>query len=109
MACTASTTRASRSTGCRASRGRCSTRWLPSPRSGPLNTWFVAIVDEGTGREFALEHNRDWLRNTRPIVEAFLHAKYFLEMVVQYGRELEEPPALLPSGWASVLYLYGLR
>ena len=27
----------------------------------------------------------------------------------KYGRELDEPPDSLPSGWAAVLYLYGLR
>jgi hypothetical protein len=36
-------------------------------------------------------------------------AKYFLEMVVKYGRELEEPPHVLPSGWAAILCLYELR
>jgi len=30
-------------------------------------------------------------------------------MCVKYGRELEKPPEILPSGWAAVLYLYGLR
>jgi hypothetical protein len=47
--------------------------------------------------------------STRPIVEAFFHARYFLEMVCGYGRQLTEPPSPLPSGWAAVLYLYGLR
>lgn len=30
-------------------------------------------------------------------------------MVCRYGRELEEPPKTLPSGWAAVLELYGFR
>jgi hypothetical protein len=30
-------------------------------------------------------------------------------MLVKYGLELEAPPCLLPSGWAAVLSLYGLR
>ncbi len=55
------------------------------------------------------EVNQRWVEATRPIVEAFFHAGYFLEMVCKYGKELEEPPDLLPSGWAAVLYLYGLR
>jgi hypothetical protein len=46
---------------------------------------------------------------TRPFVEAFFHARYFLAMAVKYGRELEFPPALMPSGWAAVLYLFDLR
>jgi hypothetical protein len=75
----------------------------------PLNPWFRAIVTDGTGKTFDLEHNRRWLEETRPIVEAFLHARYFLDMAVRYGRTLEVPPRLLPSGWAAVLYLFELR
>ena len=45
---------------------------------------------------------------TRPIVEAFFHARYFVEMAVRYAR-LDEPPSLLPSGYAALLCLYGLR
>ena len=63
-----------------------------------MNPWFEEIVAAGTGVEFDLSHNDDWLRHTRPIVEAFLHAKYFIEMVVKYGRELDSPPYMLPSG-----------
>ena len=37
------------------------------------------------------------------------HAKFFLEMVVKYGKEIDEPPEVLPSGWAAVLCLYDLR
>jgi hypothetical protein len=32
-----------------------------------------------------------------------------LEKIIKYGRELEEAPPMLPSGWAAVLYLYDLR
>ena len=49
------------------------------------------------------EHNEKWTHHTRPFVEAFFHAKYFLEMVIKYGKEIEEPPEILPSGWAAVL------
>jgi hypothetical protein len=75
-----------------------------------FNDWFMQIVAEGTGRaRFNMEDNKRWLEITRPMVEAFFHARYFLEMVVRYGRELDEPPNMMPSGWAAVLYLYGLR
>lgn len=74
-----------------------------------LNAWFLEITGLGTGKTFANEHNQEWLRHTRPIVEAFLHAKFFLEMICRYGRELEAPPQMLPSGWAAVLYLYDMR
>lgn len=74
-----------------------------------LNEWFMTIVDEGTSVTFELEHNGCWLMVTRPIVEAFFHARYFLEMAVRYGRTLSAPPNALPSGWAALLYLYDLR
>lgn len=74
-----------------------------------MNRWFSEIVTQGTGREFEMAHNQDWLRQTRPIVEAFFHAHYFLKMAVKYGKELETAPDCLPSGWAAVLYLFNLR
>lgn len=75
----------------------------------PLNDSFAEIVEEGTGTEFEMSHNENWLRHTRPIVEAFFHAHYFLNMTCKYGRELDRMPEALPSGWAAVLYLYNLR
>lgn len=75
----------------------------------PLNEWFLHIVKEGTGKKFIQKHNKNWLPITRPIVEAFFHARYFLEMAVKHGRELKYPPRLMPSGWAALLYLYNIR
>jgi hypothetical protein len=75
----------------------------------PLNEDFLEIVRDGTGKTFAPDVNRAWTSSTRAMIEAFFHARYFLDMVVRYARELEEPPTMLPSGWAAVLYLYGLR
>ena len=75
----------------------------------PLNKWFMRIVREGTGKTFDMEDNKKWLKVTRPIVEAFFHTRYFLEMAVKYGKELEFPPQPLPGGWAALLYLYNLR
>jgi hypothetical protein len=69
----------------------------------------VEIVKQGTSKEFSLADNDNWLAVTRPILEAFFHARYFLEMACKYGRELKEPPDSLPSGWAAFLYLFNLR
>lgn len=74
-----------------------------------LNEWFAQIIREGTGRVFALDHNQRWLDETRPILEAFFHARTMLEFAVKYGHELEAAPQTLPSGWAAVLYLFDLR
>ncbi len=77
--------------------------------SRTLNDWFMQIVQEGTGKTFAPEDNQQWLAVTRPIVEAFFHARYFLEMAVKYAKELKFPPRAMPSGWAALLYFYDLR
>jgi hypothetical protein len=75
----------------------------------PLNPWFSEIITQGTKCEFVLSHNQDWLRHTRPIVEAAFHAHHFLKLAAKYGKELDVAPDCLPSGWATVLYLYDLR
>jgi hypothetical protein len=75
----------------------------------PLDQRFRAIVLDGTGRAFHPDHNDRWLAETRPILEAFFHARYFLEMAVLYGRGLTSQPSILPSGWAALLALFGLR
>ncbi|HTP49195.1 MAG TPA: hypothetical protein VMK42_00730 [Anaeromyxobacteraceae bacterium] len=58
---------------------------------------------------FQIADNERWCEVTRPMLEAFFHARFFLEMAVRYGYELEAPPRSLPSGWAAFLYLYDLR
>ncbi|MGH9363119.1 MAG: hypothetical protein ACRD2T_14505 [Thermoanaerobaculia bacterium] len=74
----------------------------------PLNPWFSEIVRSGTGKKFRPEDNAGWMEVTRPILEAFFHARFFLEMAVRYS-DLEAPPRPLPSGYAALLYLFGLR
>ena len=74
-----------------------------------MNRSFLAIVESGTGRHFTPETNRVWDAATRPFLEAFFHTRFMLEMAVKYGHELDSPPSPLPSGWAALLYLYGLR
>ncbi len=73
-----------------------------------LNAWFLQIVGDGTGKTFSPDMNAAWDKHTRPILEAFFHARFFLEMAVRYA-DLPGPPDPLPSGWAAVLHLYGLR
>ena len=74
-----------------------------------LNAWFLEILRDGTGKKFSPEDNENWLVITRPMLEAFFHARYFLEMAVKSGKSLNFPPRRLPSGWAALLYLYNLR
>lgn len=75
----------------------------------PLNPWLEKIVADGTGRTFAREHNARWLRETRPIVEAFLVVKHALDMACRYARAYDEPPSVFEPGWGTVLYLFTLR
>jgi len=75
----------------------------------PLDVDFEQIIREGTGHVFALEHNQEWLLRTRPMLEAFWHAQYMVSMAVKYGPESRAPAPGLPSGWAAVLTLYGVR
>jgi hypothetical protein len=75
----------------------------------PPNEWYSRIVKEGTERGFESKTNDEWLAQTRPILEAFWHTKYFVTMMVKYGTKLESAPNVLPSGWAAVLYLFELR
>ena len=74
-----------------------------------ISQWFEQIVADGVGVELRMEHNKDWLSHTRPIVKAFLHAKYFLEMMVKSARGMDSPTTVLPSGWAAILELYKQR
>lgn len=80
-----------------------------TPAGCEINPWFEQIVAQGTGFKFDLEHNQRWLEVTRPQLEALFHARYLVEMAVKYGRELNDPPNLLPSGWAALLEVYQLR
>jgi hypothetical protein len=42
-------------------------------------------------------------------LDGFWHAKYFIQMMMKYAKELESAPQALPSGWAVVLYVFELR
>lgn len=75
-----------------------------------LNRMFQGIASEAMSKSFDEQKtNANWVNETRPILEALWHVKYFLEQMLLFGSELEESPQLLPSGWAAVLYLYNTR
>ncbi len=81
-----------------------------APDALPLNKVFCLIANQAIGKEFDFKDiNQIWLVETRPILEAFWHSKYFLEQMLVAADVLEESPQILPSGWAAVLYLYNLR
>jgi hypothetical protein len=81
-----------------------------APSESTFSPMFEEIYQAGaSGEPFEIEHNQQWTAHTRVFLEAFFHAKYFLEMAVKYGKELQSAPTMLPSGWAALLCLYDLR
>ncbi|HWB53356.1 MAG TPA: hypothetical protein VG722_04160 [Tepidisphaeraceae bacterium] len=80
-----------------------------TPEGRGFCEFFREILAAGTERKFDFSDNQHWIERTAPIVQAFLHARYFLEMAVTYAAELEEPPQPMPFGWAAILCLYDLR
>jgi len=73
-----------------------------------LNFVFENVISDGAGMVFNLRHNRNWDKHTRPMLEAFSHARFMIEMAVRYA-DLPEPPKTLASGYGALLYLYDLR
>src|SRR3972149_3122645 len=62
-----------------------------APSGAGVNPMFEEIYQAGaSGKQFEDSHNNQWAMHTRPFVEAFFHAKFFLEMAVKYGKQLQE-------------------
>jgi len=71
---------------------------------------FNNLIKKGaSGIKWVPEHNQRWEEVCEPMVNAFLHAKYFLEMAVKYGKKYDEAPNVMDSGWAALLELYNIR
>ena len=67
-----------------------------APHGTELNPWFTHIVNDGIEKEFELEKtNPNWLSETRPILEAYWHTRYFVNQLARFGRELDKCPQLL--------------
>jgi len=75
----------------------------------PLNSRFMNIVKNGTDKRWREADNKNWDRINRPMLEAYFHARFFLEMVYKYGKKFKKAPEVVPSGWAALLYLYNMR
>lgn len=81
-----------------------------APEGSEINSWYGLIAKGGIGKAFDEQTtNENWLSEVPQILLAFWNAKYFLEQMTVAADELNEAPMPLPSGWAAVLYLYGLR
>jgi hypothetical protein len=76
----------------------------------PPHFEFARIVEAGTAQGFqGGRTNANWNAETKPILEAFWHTKYFINMMVKYANELETVESPLDCGMAAVLYLFELR
>jgi len=82
---------------------------IAQERGRALNPWFLEIITEGTGIPLEPEQNKNWLSHTQTIVGSFLHAKYFLEMMINHGLTMETVLPPFKSGWAAILILYNQR
>jgi hypothetical protein len=81
-----------------------------APDGTQLNSWFTTICDDACEHKFTpARSNQQWYQETRPILEGFWHCLYFLRQLARYRREVDQPPQIMPYGWAAVLYLYGIR
>lgn len=70
-----------------------------APSGMSLAPMFEEIYRAGaSGKQFEMNHNQQWTANTRVFLEAFFHAKYFLEMAVKYGKELQSAPTCQAVG-----------
>lgn len=74
-----------------------------------FNSYFKEIVKQGTSKPFKLEYNRKWVEETKPIIDAYLHVRHMLDLMIKYGIEGTEDLRKGDPGWYTVLYLYQIR
>lgn len=70
-----------------------------------FHPFFRQVIEAGTEKTFTTDVNRRWVDSAGPVLQAFLHARYFLEMGCKY----REPPqgVFLDSRWMALRFLYG--
>ena len=77
-----------------------------------LNPWYLEIISEGTNQKFSIEDNKVWLKKTRPIVEAALHTKIFVDSLHSCLLILSENKSfgqIISPHEANTLYLFNNR
>ena len=80
------------------------------PKGTSRSSFFNEILERGSGLEWENSHNKEWVKHAGAIVDAFFHARFFLEMAVEIGEQMDEPPVeTLPYNWASLLCLFNIR
>jgi hypothetical protein len=81
-----------------------------APKGTTFNPFFEEIIQSGaSGKQFDMAHNEQWTLHTRPIVEAFFHARYFLEAAVNHVKNMDATSKTqLPGRMAALFALYNL-
>ena len=75
-----------------------------------FDEWFMQIIEDARKiGKFKRRYNRNFPKYARPILEAYLHCKYFLDMLEESLKMEEEPKSVISSGWAAILELYNIR
>jgi hypothetical protein len=74
-----------------------------------FNEQFEEIFKDGTNIKFSYKHNKNWNKYTLPQLQAFFHAKYFLEMAIKCGKEMKSDESCMRSSYAGLLYFYNMR
>jgi len=79
-----------------------------APEGCSINKMAKEIVEKGINKSFKMDHNKNWNKHLLPMIQAFYHMKFFLEMTIKYSN-LEDAPEVLPMGWAALLHFYNIR
>jgi hypothetical protein len=77
-----------------------------------FNEYYKNIIKKSRLKSQEPLDNLRWEKNSLPLLEAFFHSKYFLEMAVKSGKRYaknKRPPLRVYSGWAALLELYCIR
>lgn len=76
-----------------------------APEGTTFNSFFVEIIQTGaSGKKFDSTQNEQWTQHTRPIVEAFFHARYFLEAAVKNVKYMDATSMTQPPGRMAALF-----
>ncbi len=75
-----------------------------------LNKWFLDIIEDAKKEGgFKMSYNDNFPSHARPIVEAYFHCKYFVDMLESVATKDESPDGMISSSFAAILELYNLR
>ena len=60
-----------------------------APESSKLNEWYRNIVELGLAKDFTDSTNAIWFDETRPLLEAFWHTRFFVMQMKSSAAHLQ--------------------